>query len=161
MELYTPLHPRLCRYVQTLVWDKDEAKDLISDTTLIAFEKFDQIKSHDQFLFFLFGIAHRLFLKSLRRNKFKGKWNEDQLEDKIGNRETDSNLLKLELQFWLSKLSPIEQEALTLFEISGFSYAEISQILNIEESKVKSTLYQARQQLKLLIQAEKGAKNES
>jgi RNA polymerase sigma-70 factor (ECF subfamily) len=147
--------------VQTLVWDKDDAKDLISETTLIAFEKFDQIKSHHQFLFYLFGIAHRLFLKSLRRNKFKGTWNKEQLENKIGGQETDSNLLKLELQFWLSKLSPIEQEVLTLFEISGFSYVEISQILDIQETKVKSTLYQARQQLKLLIQAEKGAKNES
>ncbi len=161
MELYTPLHPRLCRYVQTLVWDKDDAKDLISETTLIAFEKFDQIKSHHQFLFYLFGIAHRLFLKSLRRNKFKGTWNKEQIENKIGGQEIDSNLLKLELQFWLSKLSPIEQEVLTLFEISGFSYVEISQILDIQERKVKSTLYKARQQLKLLIQAEKGAKNES
>jgi DNA-directed RNA polymerase specialized sigma24 family protein len=48
---------------------------------------------------------------------------------------------------------------LTLFEISGFSYAEIAQIQEVTEQKVKATLYQSRQQLKWLIEKEKGEGN--
>jgi len=156
MEMYAPLHVRLCRYVQTLVWNSDDAKDLISDTTLIAYEKFDTLKDTSQFLYFLFGIAHKLYLKSFRRNKFKGAWLQSKMEEKASNYQTDGNLMKQELHFWLSKLNPQAREMLTLFEISGFSYAEIAQIQGVTEQKVKATLYQSRQQLKWLIEKEKG-----
>lgn len=156
MQLYAPIHERLCRFVQTLVWNSDEAKDIISDTTLIAFEKFESIRDKNQFQSFLFGIAHHLYLKSLRRNKFKGEWNQDSLSLKPGGIQTDALQLKQELRYWLSKLGTQEREALTLFEISGFSYSEIAIILKISEAKVKAILYRARQTLKTLANQKKG-----
>ncbi len=154
MALYTPVHDRLCRYVQTLVWQPDDAKDMVSEITLLAFERFDTIKDHNQFVFYLFGIARNLFLKKLRRQKFYGSWNEGTLSNLEGTLNAEENVKKIELAKLLSHLEPIQREAITLYEISGFSYKEIAEIQHTNEQKVKATIYKGRQTLKALISEE-------
>ncbi|TAE84007.1 MAG: RNA polymerase subunit sigma, partial [Bacteroidetes bacterium] len=50
MQLYNPVHTMLCRFVQTLVWDKEEAKDVVSETVLVTFENLDKIRDEGAFL---------------------------------------------------------------------------------------------------------------
>ncbi|MBJ7429426.1 MAG: hypothetical protein JHD28_10800 [Bacteroidia bacterium] len=66
MDLYKPTHERLYRFVQTLIWDKEEAKDIVNETALIAFEKFDSIINKDLFLSYLFSIASYLCKSALK-----------------------------------------------------------------------------------------------
>lgn len=154
MNLYKPLHARLCRYVQSLVWQQDDAKDLISEVTMQAFEKFESVKQTDQFVYFLFGIARNLYLKKLRRQKFQLPWNEDKMDEFIGSDPADETLQKRELATLLSKLKPAQQEAITLYEIAGFSYDEIAGIQQTSLSNVKSHIYKARQTLKAILEKE-------
>ena len=70
MEVYEPIHPRLCKYIQSFVWDKEQAKDLISEVTLQAFERFHELQNPDPFVYYVFSIARNQFIKSIRRNKF-------------------------------------------------------------------------------------------
>jgi RNA polymerase sigma-70 factor (ECF subfamily) len=156
MQLYTPEHGRLCRYVQSFVWDKEEAKDIISETTLHAFEQFAHLKSQEKFVPFLFGIARNQFLKYLRKKQLTGSLEEHQLVSKFSEQHADTAImLKFELMRLLEKLKPLQKELLVLFEISGLSYQEIAQLLDIKEARVKDQLYEARKRLKELVQAEK------
>lgn len=154
MELYKPVHPRLCRYVQSLVWQQDDAKDLISEITLQAFERFDSIKQKEQFVFFLFGIARNLFLKKIRRQKFNVKWDEAAMSEVEGYRHAEEGVQIRELANLLNQLNPKQREAITLFEVAGFSYEEIAAIQQTSLSAVKSTLFKSRQALKEMVAKE-------
>lgn len=154
MNLYKPLHERLCRYVQSLVWQQDDAKDLISEVTLQAFENFERVKQADQFVYYLFGIARNLYLKKLRRQKFQLPWNADKMEEFIGSDQADETLQKRELAVLLNKLKPAQREAITLYEVAGFSYEEIAGIQQSSLSNVKSHIYKARQTLKGILEKE-------
>lgn len=84
-----------------------------------------------------------------RRKKFRAEFDEkafNKLLDLAPNAEValDASLLYRSLR----ALSPKLREPLELFEISGFSIAEIAQILNVKESAVKVRLHRARIQLK-------------
>ena len=59
MQLYTPVHERLARFVQSLEWDKEEARDIVAETVMTALEQFASLRNHDAFLYYLFTIAKR------------------------------------------------------------------------------------------------------
>ncbi|MCG9880262.1 MAG: RNA polymerase sigma factor [Bacteroidia bacterium] len=161
MALYKPLHTRLSRYVQSLVWQPHEAKDLLSDITLKAFENFEKLKDDEQFIYYLFGIARNLHLKMLRRKKFYAIWDNEKMVNYESNNNSETVIERKELANLLAKLKPVQQNALTLFEIVGFSYEEIAKIEQVSLSKVKTDIYQARQKLKLLIKAEEELLNKA
>lgn len=161
MTLYQPLHARLSRYVQSLIWQPDEAKDLISDVTLEAFENFEKLREPNQFVYFLFGIARNLHLKKLRRKKFQMPWDKDKMENLDGGIISEESLQRNELATLLGKLKPHQQDAITLFEVAGFKYEEIAEMQAVSLSKVKTDIYQARQKLKQIIEIEEEKYNKA
>jgi RNA polymerase sigma-70 factor (ECF subfamily) len=60
MQVYEPVHERFERYCKTRVYGEFHFKDIMHDTLIVAFEKFDELKSTDAFLHFLFGTATRI-----------------------------------------------------------------------------------------------------
>lgn len=151
MECYEPLHIRLCRFVQTLVWNADDAKDIISETTLIAFERFETINQPDRFLYFLFSIAANLVKKKQRRKKFWGLFDSPEVAHKTTTDESDQRLLQQELYAALNKLNEKQREAIVLFEINGFAIKEIAAIQELTESGVKSNLKRGKEKLGKLL----------
>jgi len=55
---------------------------------------------------------------------------------------------KLDVHQMLQRLAPEHREILTLRELSGLSYAEIAQTLNVPQGTVESRLYRAREELR-------------
>ncbi len=152
MTMYKPLHLQLCRYVQSFVWDKEEAKDIISEVVLQALEGFDNLRESDKFLPYLFSIARNIYFKQLRSKKrgIASRLPED--ETALEHFATAPLEAKhYELRKLLLKLDDKERELVCLFELSGFSYAEISVIVRMSEAQVKAKLYKARQYLKALV----------
>jgi RNA polymerase sigma-70 factor (ECF subfamily) len=153
MQLYEPAHARLCRFVQTLVWNADDAKDIVAETTLIAYERFETLKKPEQFLYFLFAIASNLVKKKNRRKKFWGLFESVEVVSRADNHRADEQLLRKELYVALNKLPRKQNEAIVLFEITGFSIKEISNIQGLTESGVKSNLKRGKEKLgKLLLE---------
>lgn len=151
MRLYESSHNRLCKFVQTLVWNTDDAKDIISETTLIAYEQFEAIREKEKFVFYLFSVAANLVKKKQRRQKFWGLFSIEESDEKEGIYNTDENLLKQELTRALQKLSQMQREAIVLFEVSGFSIKEISVMQQLTESGVKSNLRRGKEKLSRLL----------
>lgn len=151
MLLYEPVHARLSRFVQTLVWNTHDVKDVVSETALIAFEQFESIREPERFVYYLFGIASRLVRKKQRRKKFFGIFSDEYAESIPAEDGADKLLLKKELHQALGRLNEKQREAIVLFEISGFSIKEIAAMQNLTESGVKSNLKRGREKLTVLL----------
>ena len=155
MQVYEPVHERFERFCKTRVYGEFHFKDIMHDTLVVAFEKFDEIKSTDAFLHFLFGTATRILAN--HRKKKRPEY-VDQLKGKYecSHNENDSIEQQFEindLYKCLQELDQVTSECIILFEISGFSIKEIMGIQNLSESAVKQRLSRGRKQLLLLMKS--------
>lgn len=148
MKLYEPVHEKFERFCKARVYGQLDYKDLMHDTIVIAYNKFETIKEPKAFLHFLFGVAIRILSNNSKKKSLDYKENLHQLEC-ITNEKTDvERTIELEhLKIALSRLPEDQRETLLLFEIVGFSIKEISHLQQIGESAVKQRLSRGRQNL--------------
>ena len=59
MDLYDPNHSRFERFCKARVYGEMDYKDLMHDTVVIAFQKFDPSFEKASFLSFLFDVKNR------------------------------------------------------------------------------------------------------
>lgn len=154
MLLYKPAHERLYRFVQSLVWDKEETKDIVNETALIAFEKFHTIKNKTYFVSYLFSIASNLCKKHYKIKKLKAMFDWAKADNNKAWQHAETNVNANDLKNILQQLSFEQRRALLLFELSGFSYEEISKIEKCSQSAIKSRIHTAKKILKKYIQNE-------
>ena len=152
LALYEPIHDRFERFCRARVYGDLDYKDLMNETLLLAYSKFDTLKSDKAFLSFLFTIAVRYLASNAKKDQKK--LNNEGIDlstiaDKQANPETSTNVYLLHEAL---ALLPVEQkEAIILFEISGFSIKDISKIQNAGESAVKQRLKRGRERLTAIL----------
>lgn len=152
LKLYQPVHARFERFCRARAFGDMPFEDLVNDSLLIAFKKMGEIKNEKAFLSFLIGISTRILANSKRKKK---SINVD--EPAIFNQHPDPNnfiekQFEIELLYQsLAKLPELQQEAIILFEITGFSIKEIMQIQKSGESAVKQRLARGRKELARII----------
>jgi len=152
LSLYGPVSGRLSRFILTLVWNPEDARDIAADTVLIAFQKFDKVRSDEVFIYYLFSIASRLVKQFHRKKRLFGifaSYTKHQPEPVSHIPETGLDMEVLHRA--LNKLNDKEREAIVLFEIAGFSLAEIQEIQKDSLSAVKSRLARGRAKLSNMI----------
>ncbi|MFN6038721.1 MAG: RNA polymerase sigma factor [Bacteroidota bacterium] len=157
MQLYEPVHERFERYCKTRAFGEFHYKDIMHDTLVVAFEKFEEIKSKEGFLYFLFGTAAKILSNQRRKKKPEYIENYSSLdENSIDHSESAEQRLEIKnLYIQLDKLDDVTRECLILFEISGFSIKEIMTIQDLSESAVKQRLFRGRKQLIELMNEQK------
>lgn len=149
MALYRPCHDAFCRYCHGLTGSSDDARDLVGDAVLVALENFEKLRKKESFKAWLFGIAHRLMLHVYRRNKFKGRYHEDDAHLLPDTGPSPDLHPDLEVLYKALGQLPLKQrETITLFELSGFRLEEIKQIQGGSLSGVKTRLKRARERLR-------------
>ncbi len=151
MRLYEQSHARLTRYVQAAVYNKDDVKDIISDTLLRVYEKFDTIEKKESFIYYLFKTASRLITDLHKKQKRNLEYDEDILQLPSNEINTAQSFEVKELYKALSRLSLPTREAIILFEIEGFSQEEICKIQGGSLSGVKSRIARGRELLKRIL----------
>ena len=155
MQVYEPVHERFERYCKSRVYGEFHFKDIMHDTLVVAFEKFDEIKSTDVFLHFLFGTATRILANHRKKKRpefvdqLKGKYEYSHNENDSIEQQFEIN----DLYKCLQELDQVTSECIILFEISGFSIKEIMGIQNSSEAAVKKRLSRGRMQLLALMQS--------
>ena len=155
MQLYEPVHERFERYCKTRTYGEFPFKDIMQDTLVVAFEKFDELKSNEAFLHYLFGTAVKLLANQRKKKRpesidqFNAKYEHVDNEKTLIEKQFEIN----ELYKCLKGLDPVTSECIILFEISGFSIKEIMGIQNLSEAAVKQRLSRGRKQLLLLMHA--------
>jgi len=154
LSLLEPIRVKLSRFARAMAQNREEAKDLASETILIAYTNFEKLKNKQAFLSYLFTIASRLYKQSFKRKKFWGEYNEEDALQLISHHKPADLNYDVEILYKTLKLLPTkQQEAIVLFEISGFSLEEIKEIQGGTLSGVKSRLKRGRESLKELMEA--------
>lgn len=153
-KLYT-----LCLYLERNTFYADE---LFQDTWVKAIEHMASYNRNEAFYPWLSQIAVNLYRDRLRRLKRELKlilWsNEEHTYITKDNLDLEANLLKNEqyklLRHCLCKLDDKYKLPIVLVYQENLSYAEISRILDLKESTVKSRIYDGKQRLKKMLEKE-------
>lgn len=149
---FEPLRPRLSAYISALVRNREEAQDLMSETVLLAYERFGEVRSRESFVFFLFTIARRLYYRSERRRKiFTLLHDEDAGRFSAPGRPTDADADVRLLYDALAKLPARQREAIALFDIAGLPLEEVRTVQGGTLSGVKTRLKRGREKLAQLL----------
>ena len=154
MRLYNESHVRLTRYVQSVVYNRSDVKDIISETVLKVYERFENIEKKESFIYYLFRTASRLITELHKKQNRYTQIDEDIiLQLPASNIETAQSLEVKDLYQALSRLPLAVREAIVLYEIEGFSQEEICNIQGGTLSGVKSRINRGRESLKKIIAA--------
>jgi RNA polymerase sigma factor (sigma-70 family) len=149
-ELIQRWHGPIWHYVRSLT-DDEAAQDIVQDVWLRVLRGIGGLRDPARLRAWLFGIAHRTWIDTLRKKYAVtiadiDEADQHELPDPVVPEEREQELAALEQQ--LSRLPPIEREALTLFYLRELSLQEIAQALDIPVGTVKSRLHRARAMLR-------------
>ena len=136
------------RFVCRLTRREDIAQDVVQETFLamVRFpERFDAARGAMKP--FLFAIARNLVLKHYRDYR-----NEEQLDDEETSPAAVDPRRDLELGTAVANaiadLSPLQQEAVILFEYEGMTLEEVAHIVAADVGTIKARLRRARERLR-------------
>ncbi len=151
MRLYVPVHERFERFCKARVYGEMDYKDLMHDTVVIAFEKFNPAVESASFLSFLFGISIRILSNNKKRatkrfEHVRSLQNSDFTDYQNVQRDEIAHLHQA-----LSALPEIQRETIILFEIVGYSIKEIAQLQSCSEGAIKQRLLRGRNELKRIL----------
>jgi RNA polymerase sigma-70 factor (ECF subfamily) len=151
-QLIAPLLARLSRYAFALTNNVDDAKDLLSEASLKAFEQADRLRSTEAFCSYMFIVIRRIHVRQLRRKRLLNLFKE-QIEASTHDPRSSIDLqLDVTLLYNALNLLPVKQrETVMLFEISELSIEEIRNIQGGSISGVKSRLTRGRERLTELL----------
>lgn len=154
LQLLDPVHDDLVRFANAMTRNRDEARDVASETVLLAFEHRSALREPSAFKSYLFTIARRLCRRRWLREKLFSPLDFRKVEDV---RDTGSARdVSADVHFLyvaLEKLPAAQRETVIMFEISGLSLEEICEVQGGTLSGVKSRLRRGRLKLAQLLGA--------
>jgi RNA polymerase sigma-70 factor (ECF subfamily) len=143
---------RIFSYVYRMVRNYHDAEDITFDTFIRCFNALHRFDRTKQFSTWLFTIAHNLVIDFYRKNKQEYEYFDERhaiKDDFIHEYEKKKKLERIERA--LTKLPPLDREIVILFHREEYSYQEISEIVKIPVTTIKTRLHRARKKLQLLV----------
>ncbi len=132
---------------------RDDAEDLVSDTMLRAFQRWEQYRLGTNIRAWLFTILYHVFVSRKRRvdaREVQAPEDEDgwALLDAVGEANPEAafydSFLDEEITGAIAKLPEEYRAAVVMSDLHGMRYAEIAQVLKVPEGTVKSRLFRGR-----------------
>lgn len=160
-ELVVRYQRRVYAVINNMTNNHADTNDLLMETFTKAYRGISSFKADSAFYTWLYRIAVNQTINFLRRNKHRGSVSMDDENTDLHNRKefVDSSLavdterqariadLQKKLNESLMKLSEEHRAVVTLFDVQGFSHAEIAKIMKCSEGTVRSRLFYAHKQL--------------
>jgi len=133
----------------------DDADDLVSDTMLRAFQRWEQYRLGTNIRAWLFTILYHVFVSRRRRIGMRevrppedGDWGG---HEPVGEVDPEGafydSFLDEEITEAIAQLPAEYREAVVLSDLQGLRYAEIAEKLDVPEGTVKSRLFRGRRLL--------------
>lgn len=135
---------------------KEDAEDLVSDTLLRAFQRWEQYRLGTNIRAWLFTILYHAFVSRKRRIDAR---EVQPLEDEDGREvfepvgETDpegafyDSFLDEEIVNAIQRLPDEYRSAVVMSDLHGLKYSEIAGVLGVPEGTIKSRLFRGRRLL--------------
>lgn len=145
--------PHLRAFARGLCGRADFADDLVQETLLKAWAAQARFEPGTSMRAWTFVILRNVYLSELRRNRFRGEYDETQAERILTAPPGQEGPLHLsDLHRALMTLPPERREALLLVGAGGFSYEEAADICGCAVGTIKSRVGRARAALAAMIE---------
>ena len=148
-QLYHDYYNRLARFLTRVTRNKDDREEVINDAMLVVWQHAGEFRGASRVSTWIFGIAYRCALKSIRRSRLWSRATELEFEDadamvadSAGQTE-DRQLLDIAL----ARLPPKQRLVFILAYSMEFSCEEISAIVKCPVNTVKTRMLHARRKL--------------
>ena len=138
------------RFVRFKLLSKPDAEDILQETYLTAFQKFDTLADKSHFKAWIISIARNKCNDYYRRKVKSVDVSIDELTEQPLTASRYGYVEQHDVYDTLESLSENDKQIIDLFYIQGYNQSEISQRLNIPVGTVKSRLYTARNNFKRL-----------
>jgi RNA polymerase sigma-70 factor (ECF subfamily) len=136
------------RFILKNMRDEERAKDVVQESFVKMWEKVKDI-SYEKARSYLFTTAYHSMIDVIRKEK-----RQESLDDAPAyepSHDRNYSDLKEVLDRGLETLPEVQKTVLLLRDYEGYSYKEIGDIVNLNESQVKVYIYRARVTLKKYI----------
>jgi RNA polymerase sigma-70 factor (ECF subfamily) len=137
---------------------RDDADDLVSDTMLRAFQRWEQYRLGTNIRAWLFTILYHAFVSRKRRidaREVQPLEDEDGREifEAVGDADPEStfydSFLDEDIVAAIQRLPDEYRDAVVMSDLHGLKYAEIAKILGVPEGTIKSRLFRGRRLLQV------------
>jgi RNA polymerase sigma factor (sigma-70 family) len=150
-ELYRSYHPRLSRFLFSILRRAHIAEEVLDDTLLVVWRRPERYNGRSKVSTWIFAIAYHQALKALRRC-------DDPVEDRaaearptieagpeqqLGRRQAQDVLLRA-----IGELSPDHRAVIDLTYFHEIGYREIAELMDCPQDTVKTRMFHARRRLK-------------
>lgn len=153
-ELVERWYPRVYAYALRVTGGRQDAQDVTQETFLAVLRSMDRFRPWRPFRSWLFAIAHN---KCMDLFRLRGQTLDDP-EELVRIRAPDIHERLLDamvVEQAISRLPPLQREAIVLCYFDGFAPAEIARMTDIPISTVRWRLNAARTRLGELLKEEK------
>jgi RNA polymerase sigma-70 factor (ECF subfamily) len=152
----TPMYAEAVRFARGLAGSNADGDDVLQDALVRAWRGYPKLRETERFRPWLLKIIGNTYRSWVQRRKLKN-WLTLEFVRNVPAPSRDSLDSRDLLQRALQDLPPEQREALVLFELTGSSIEEISDLQQVTISAVKSRLVRGRKRLrKSLDQLEDG-----
>ncbi|AWB44441.1 RNA polymerase subunit sigma-24 [Paenibacillus sp. CAA11] len=149
--VYREYQKDVYRYLLFLSKDPYTAEDLAQETFCRALVHMDKMQD-GKVKPWLFRVAYHAFIDKTRKESRMQIYDTDYFQVMPDSNTPETHLMgaesRKELDHMLAELSPEQREAVTLYDIQGYSYKEAADLMGVKLSRYKIVLYRARQRLK-------------
>ena len=152
-QLYYNYYARLGRFLARVIRNHDDAEEVIQDTLMTVWQHADDFRGTARVSTWIFGIAYRRALNSLRKSTARSRVLVSDLEGvepavEDVSRETEDRQL---VDLGLSSLPPEQRLVIVLAYGVGHSCEEIAAIADCPVNTVKTRMFYARRKLRDVI----------
>jgi len=141
------------RIIYKMVNSWDTARDLAQDAFLRLWRYRNKISEDKPIFTLLYKIAVNLSIDHLRKNSNKYIGLEDSTTMTSAENQEDRELYQLILTV-SDRLKPKQKAVFILRDIEGFSFEEITKIMNMPVGNIRSNLHLARKNIKNFLESE-------
>jgi RNA polymerase sigma-70 factor, ECF subfamily len=166
-ELVSKHQDRLFNTVLRLVNNSEDARDVVQEAFLHAYQSLHSFKGDSLFFTWLYRIAVNTAISMKRKQKpvlrIRPGGDENQAVDPLDSAETNRPGYAIELaeeerrvHYALAKLSAEHRAVLVMKDMEGLKYEEMAEILGVPVGTIRSRLHRARLEIReILLQQEK------
>ena len=148
------MQENLYYYALQLTEDREDALDLVQETSYKALKNKKKIHSNEHIKAWLYTILKNTYINYLRSSQYRQLiYDTDELpfysdfRESNGSLLPDENLLRKELQHVVSLLPGSYGKPIQML-LAGYSYKEIAQHMNIPIGTVKSRIHLGKKQIR-------------
>jgi RNA polymerase sigma-70 factor (ECF subfamily) len=159
--LYQLQGARMRNLARNLLGSRSDAEDAVQDTFLKIQRGIKSFRGHSSFVTWAFRILVNT-CHDMRRSRVRRKEN---AQTDAGETPASPEprapgahpSLRMALERALAQLTQHQREVFLLYEVEGFRHAEIAGLLEISETASKNTLFQAKKNLRGMLEPPRGA----